>query len=262
MTEEYGVEGDTAIVTGSSRGIGRAIAERFAKQGTNVVCCSRTYADVESTAEAIATKSPDAEVVPVECDVRDWDAVEALVETTVEAFGDVDVLVNNAGTNRIAPFEKLDEKTWRTVVETNLTGTFVCTRVVGERMRTGDGGTIVNISGAASRWGLPKWAHYAASKAAVESLTRTVAYEWASDDVRVNAVAPGPILTERMSEYLGADPVEIDERRVDRHLGKPDEIARVVQFLASPAARFIQGETLFAKGPPRIPELDLHDEVG
>lgn len=260
MTREFDITGETAVVTGSSRGIGRAIAERFARD-TDVVLCSRTYDEVASAAEAIDDDPDLGRAIPVECDVREWNEVEALVETAVDEFGSVDVLVNNVGTTDPTPFEEITEDGWEEVVGTNLGGAFICTRLVGERMRTGDGGTIVNISAASTRWGLPEWSHYVASKVGIESLTRNVAAEWASAGVRVNAIAPGPILTERMSAYLGIDPGELDDEAVDRYIGLPDEVATVAAFLASPAASFIQGETIFVKGPPRIPELDLHAEI-
>jgi NAD(P)-dependent dehydrogenase (short-subunit alcohol dehydrogenase family) len=261
MDDTFEIAGDTAIVTGSSRGIGRAIAERFARNGVDLVLCSRSYDEVAAVAAAITDVSDAARAVPVECDVRDWAAVEALVDTTVEEFGGVDVLVNNAGQSDPTPFEELTREGWDRILDTNLGGVFNCTRIAGERMRAGDGGTVVNVSAASTRWGLPEWSHYVASKVGIESLTRIVAAEWADEGVRINAVAPGPILTGRMAEYLGADPEAIDEDDVDRVIGTPDEVARVVQVLASPAASFVQGETVYVKGPPRIPELDLHAEI-
>jgi NAD(P)-dependent dehydrogenase (short-subunit alcohol dehydrogenase family) len=262
MDDTFEITGETAIVTGASRGIGRAIAERFAHNGVDLVLCSRSHDEVAEVADGIAEGVDAPRAIPVECDVGDWDAVEALVDTTVEEFGGVDVLVNNAGRSDPTPFEDLTREGWDEIVDTNLGGVFNCTRIAGDRMREGDGGAIVNVSAASTRWGLPEWSHYVASKVGIESLTRIVAAEWADEDVRVNAVAPGPILTERMAGYLGADPDAVDESEVDRVVGTPDEIARVVQVLASPAASFVQGETIYVKGPPRIPELDLHAEIG
>jgi len=259
---KFDIDGETAVVTGSSRGIGRAIAERFARKGVDMVLCSRSHDEVAEVAKVI-DEDPDAgRAVPVECDVREWDAVEALIETTVEEFGGIDVLVNNAGTSDPTPFKEINPDGWERILDTNLGGVFNCTRIAGERMLAADGGTIVNISAASTRWGLPEWSHYVAAKTGIESLTRVVAAEWAAEGVRVNAVAPGPILTERMAGYLGADPDDVDETAVDRILGTPDEVAQIVQVLASPAASFVSGETIYVKGPPRIPELDLHTSIG
>jgi len=259
---ELEIGGETAVITGSSRGIGRAIAERFARHGVDLVLCSRSYDEVAEAAGAIDEESDSVRAVPVECDVREWDAVEALVETTIEEFDGIDILVNNAGTSEPTPFREIDPNGWKRVLDTNLGGVFNCTRIAGERMITGGGGTIVNVSAASTRWGLQEWSHYVAAKTGIESLTRVVGAEWAAEDIRINAVAPGPILTERMAGYIGADLDDIDESEVDRVLGTPDEVARIVQVLSSPAASFVSGETFYVKGPPRIPELDLHTAIG
>jgi NAD(P)-dependent dehydrogenase (short-subunit alcohol dehydrogenase family) len=257
---QFHIAGSSAIVTGSSSGIGRWIAERFAADGIDVVVCSREQENVDPVAEAINESEKPGRAIAVECDVTDWDEMEALREATLEEFGSIDILINNAGASFPCPFEDLSLNAWRTIVDINLTGAFVATRVVGEHMRsTGDGGTIVNISSTAARDGSPKMTHYAAAKAGMENLTRTLGVEWAPDEIRVNCVAPGLIATAELEEDTGVVASEIDQDSVDRQIGHPDEIATAVQFLCSPAASYIQGETLVVEGKPRIAKTPHHE---
>lgn len=255
---DFTVDGDTAVVTGASRGIGRAIAERLAAHEVNVAICSRDRDSVTGVAEEIATLTG-SEVIGIECDVTNWDAVETLVERTSDEFGTIDVLVNNAGASFQAPIEDLSENAWKTIVDTNLHGAFNCARLVGDQMIDGEGGTIINISSVAGRDGAPKMAHYAASKAGLDKLTFTMAYEWAKYGIRVNGVAPGLIATAGLEAQMGIGADDIDTGEVDRQIGTPDEIASVVHFLASPAARYIQGQTIVAEGVPRLAHSRHHD---
>jgi len=153
----------------------------------------------------------------------------------------------------------LSQNAWQTIVDINLNGTFNCSRVVGNRMIENGGGTIVNLSSVAARDGAPQMTHYAAAKAGMNNLTRTLGYEWASYDVRVNGIMPGLVLTEGLESQRSVSADDIDTDEVDRQIGLPDEIARVVQFLASPGAQYIQGETIVVEGVPRIPHTEHHD---
>ncbi|ADB62641.1 short-chain dehydrogenase/reductase SDR (plasmid) [Haloterrigena turkmenica DSM 5511] len=259
-TTDYEVSGETAIVTGASTGIGRAIAERFAADGVDVVVCSRSLEDLEEVAGAINDSDRPGTALAVECDITDWDAVEALAEATVDEFGGIDILVNNAGASFQAPFEEFSQNAWRTIVDINLNGTFNCTQVVGEYMRESGSGTVINISSVAGRDGAPQMSHYAASKAGMNNLTRTLAYEWAEYGVRVNGIMPGLIVTEGLESQMGISADEIDLEEVDRQIGVPDEIASVAQFLASPASKYILGETVTVEGVPRIARTRHHEE--
>ncbi|MFP9191453.1 SDR family NAD(P)-dependent oxidoreductase [Natrialbaceae archaeon A-CW1-1] len=256
---EFDIDGETAIVTGASSGIGKAIAERYAENGVNVVVCARSVDDLEAVADAINEGDAPGEALAVECDITDWDAVEALAEATVETFGGIDILVNNAGASFRAPFEEFSQNAWQTIVNINLNGTFNCIQVVGKYMREAESGTIINISSVASRDGAPEMAHYAASKAGMNNLTRTLSYEWAKYGIRVNCIAPGLIATEGVESQMGISVDEIDLEEVDRQIGIPDEIASVAQFLASPAARYILGETIVVEGVPRIARTSHHE---
>ncbi|WP_256687373.1 SDR family NAD(P)-dependent oxidoreductase [Halococcus qingdaonensis] len=251
-TEQFSVDGDTALVTGASSGIGRAIAERFAADGAEVVICSREQGNVDPVAEGIQEAGGSA--LAVECDVRERDSVEALVEATVAEFGGLDTLVNNAGASFMANFEGISENGWKTIVDINLHGTYHCTQAAGEVMREGDGGTIINFASVAGQEGAPFMSHYAAAKAGVANLTSTLAYEWADDGVRVNCIAPGFVATPGVASQMGVTADEIDREEVDRKIGTSEEIADVAQFLASSAASYLTGETITARGVPDIME--------
>jgi len=259
-TDEFEIRGTTAVVTGASSGIGRAIAERFAREGLQVVVCSRSHERVESVADAINERNYDGEALPVECDVTDWDAVEDLVEATTDAFGAIDVWVNNAGASFVAPFEDISENGWKTIVDINLHGAFICAQVAGEAMRERGDGTIINISSVAARDGAPGMSHYSAAKAGMNNLTRTLAYEWAEYGVRVNGIMPGLVATEGLESQEGISADDIDRDVVDRQIGTPEEITTVVHFLASPAASYVLGETITVEGVPRIPRTRHHDK--
>ena len=251
MRERFTVSG-TTIVTGASSGIGRAIAERFAADGADVVVCSREQDHVDPVAEGIRDDGGSA--LAVECDVTDRDAVEALVEATAESYGDVDALVNNAGASFVAGFEDISPNGWQTIVDTNLTGTYHCTQAAADHLVEG-GGTVINIASVAGQEGAPYMSHYAAAKAAIVNLTRTLAMEWASQGVRVNCIAPGFVATPGLESQMGISADDVDRDEVDRRVGVSEEIADVARFLASPASSFIVGETVTAGGVPQGEEM-------
>jgi NAD(P)-dependent dehydrogenase (short-subunit alcohol dehydrogenase family) len=256
-TAQFSVADRTAIVTGGSSGIGRTIAEQFVADGANVVICSREQGHVDSVATDITAENPPGAVHPVECDVRDRDAVDALVEATVETFGTVDILINNAGANFYSDFDDISPNGWETIVDINLTGTVNCLQAVAKEMRAAGGGAVVNLSSFVTHFPSPKQSHYGAAKAAVSHLTGTVAYEWADDDIRVNAVAPGVVLTPGVEHVLDKDVAAVPNREtVDRQIGYPEEIADLVQFLASPAASYMTGEVVDIRGVPQSLNLD------
>ncbi|MGM0604974.1 MAG: SDR family NAD(P)-dependent oxidoreductase [Halobacteriota archaeon] len=257
-TDQFSVAGQTAIVTGASSGIGEAIAEQFAANGANVVICSRTQGNVDPVAEGInAVASEDDErgrAIAIECDVTDRNAVDALVDATVEEFGTIDCLINNAGASFVASFDAISENGWSTIVDINLTGTYHCSQSVGEVMRANGGGTIVNLSSVAGQQGSPYMSHYGAAKAGVINLTTTLAFEWADDGVRVNCIAPGFVATPGVESQMGVTGDDVDRTTVNRRLGTADEIADVAQFLASPASSYVVGETITAAGVPTVME--------
>jgi len=258
-TTDFEISGSTAVVTGSSSGIGRAIVERFAHHGMDVVVTSRSLENVEPVAEGINQSDAAGKAIPIACDIREWAEIESLLDETTEKLGPVDVWINNAGASFMAPFEKISQNGWKTIVDINLNGVFNCTQIVGEQMRTNGGGTIINISSVAGRDGAPEMTHYAAAKSGLDNLTRTLGYEWAKYDIRINGIMPGLVATEGLESQEGISADEIDQTAVQREIGAPDEIASVAQFLASPAASYIQGETIVVEGIPRIARTSLHE---
>ncbi|MFU8870180.1 SDR family NAD(P)-dependent oxidoreductase [Natronococcus sp.] len=252
-TDQFGVDGDVAIVTGASSGIGAAIAKGFADDGVDVVICSREQDNVDPVAEEIAGSDRPGSALPVECDVTDREAVDALVEATVEEFGGLDVLVNNAGASFMANFDDISENGWKTIVDINVHGTYHCTQAAADHLKDG-GGIVINLASVAGQSGSPYMSHYGAAKAAVVNLTTTLSYEWAADGVRVNCIAPGFVATKGVENQMGISADEVDRTEVERRMGTVDEIADLAQFLASPASSYLVGETITAQGVPRIEE--------
>ncbi|WP_394739603.1 SDR family NAD(P)-dependent oxidoreductase [Natronococcus roseus] len=252
-TDQFGVDGDVAIVTGASSGIGAAIAKGFADDGVDVVICSREQDNVDPVAEEIEESDRPGGALPVECDVTDREAVDALVEATVEEFGGLDVLVNNAGASFMASFDDISENGWKTIVDINVHGTYHCTQAAAEHLKDG-GGIVINLASVAGQLGSPYMSHYGAAKAAVVNLTTTLSYEWASEGVRVNCIAPGFVATKGVENQMGISADEVDRTEVKRRMGTVDEIADLTQFLASPASSYIVGETITAQGVPRVEE--------
>jgi len=254
VNERFSVAGQRAIVTGASSGIGRAIAERFAAEGADVAICSREQDNVDPVAEEINESDAPGECLPIECDVTDREAVADLVETTVEEFGGLDCLVNNAGASFMADFEDVSPNGWKTIVDINLHGTYHCCHVAGDALAADGGGTIVNFASVAGVQGSPKMSHYGAAKAGVINFTSSLSAEWADRDIRVNCIAPGLVATPGVASQMGITAGDIDRTEVDRQIGRSDEIADLTQFLASPAASYMIGETVEIKGVPRIGE--------
>ncbi|QSW99277.1 SDR family NAD(P)-dependent oxidoreductase [Haloterrigena alkaliphila] len=253
-TTQFSLEGQTAVVTGSSSGIGKAMVELFADDGANVVVTSRELENVEPVAEAINESEAEGRALPLECDVTDRDAVEELVEQTVDEFGALDILVNNAGASFQAPPAEISENGWKTIVDINLHGTFHCSQVAAAYMREHGGGKIVNIASVAGQQGSRQMSHYGAAKAGVINFTKSVAADWAEDDIWVNCIAPGLVATEGVKSQMGVEDEAdaIDRTTADRTIGTPEEVADLAQFLASSASSYLVGETVTIMGTPRL----------
>ena len=243
------LEERVAIVTGGGTGIGRAIAIELAEFGADVVVASRDPQHLEPTAAEIRALGRRA--LAIQTDIRIPAQIEALAEQTVAELGKIDIHINNAGGQYPGPAEDLSIEGWRSVIDLNLNGTFYCSQVMARQMMQTHGGAIVNIVANFGLRAAPGLAHSAAARAAVINLTRTLALEWAKHSIRVNAVAPGVVMTEgALSEMLiSPDAIETIERAIPlKRLGTPEDIAHMVTFLVSDAAAYITGETIAVDG--------------
>ncbi|MCY4404037.1 MAG: 3-oxoacyl-ACP reductase FabG [Candidatus Poribacteria bacterium] len=240
------LSGKTAIVTGASRGIGAAIAHRLCEVGANVVICSRSTESINQTAKALKNDGYNTHAVVADISIKE--DVESLVEQTVEQFSQIDILVNNAGITRDMLLMRLKDEDWEAVLQTNLTGTMYCTRAVLRPMIRQKSGRIINISSVIGLMGNPGQASYAAAKAGIIGLTKTTAKEVGTRGITVNAIAPGFITTDMTAKI----PEEFQNKLLEliplQNFGTPDDVADVVCFLASDAARYITGQTIQVDG--------------
>lgn len=238
--------GQTAVVTGASRGIGQAIALALGRCGARVVCVARDSAKLEQTAAAIRQAGGSAEVRS--CDVAHGDAVAALVDELVEKFDKLQILVNNAGITRDTLIPRMSDDDFDDVIATNLRGAFLFMRAAARPMMQGRYGRIINVSSVSGLVGNPGQSNYAASKAGLIGMTKSVARELAGRNVTVNAIAPGFIESD-MTQALGAVVVDEVKKRIPcKRLGTAAEVAEAVLFLASPAASYITGQVLVVDG--------------
>ena len=234
-----------AIVTGASRGIGRATALALAGEGAKVVV---NYARSSNAADEVVQEITQAEgeAIAIKADVSKIEDVDSLIKQTTEKFKRIDVLVNNAGITRDTLLLRMKPEDWQAVIDLNLTGVFLCTRAVSKLMLKQRSGRIINIASVAGQMGNPGQANYSAAKAGVIGFTKTVAKELASRGVTVNAVAPGFIETD-MTHALKAD--EILKFIPLNRYGKPEEVAGMIRFIAAdPAAAYITGQVFNVDG--------------
>ncbi|WIV65781.1 3-oxoacyl-ACP reductase FabG [Natrialbaceae archaeon AArc-T1-2] len=242
MSEQPGrFANEVAVVTGGTRGIGRAVAERFAAGGATTIATYRE--DEESAREAAdALAGYDAPTTVERFDVADFDAVHAAFEAIAEAYGRPTILVNNAGVMDNGLLVRMDPDQWRRVLETNLTGAFNCTREAARLMLRGEGGRIVNVASVAGVQGWAGQANYAASKAGLIGFTKAVARELGDRSIRVNAVAPGFVDTALYDDHVtGGDEESIADRTASGRVADPAEVADVIAFLASEEAVYVNG---------------------
>jgi NAD(P)-dependent dehydrogenase (short-subunit alcohol dehydrogenase family) len=236
----------TAIVTGGAQGIGRAIVARLARDGIQVVIADRNEEAAKQTAAGIAGAGKDS-VTALEVDVSDRSSVEAMVASAIEQLGSVDILVNNAGIMDRASFLDMDDDFWQRVLGTNLSGAFRCGQAVARHMaERGKGGRIVNVASNSGIFGGRGRAAYGASKAGIINLTQTMAIELAEYNILVNAVAPGP--TKTKVDQPDEPWPSVAMRMPLKRYGRPEEIAEVAAFLASPACSFTTGHVISADG--------------
>jgi NAD(P)-dependent dehydrogenase (short-subunit alcohol dehydrogenase family) len=241
--------GRTAIVTGSTKGIGRAIALAFARAGMHLVVNSRHAGECAATAAECAAAGVTA--IPLAADLADAAAARRFAAGAAEALGHVDVLVNNAGGTLVAPSEALPEAEWRRTLDLNLTAYFVLSQEVGRRMLERGRGSIINVSSVTGTVAFPRRLAYCVSKAGVDMLSKVLAVEWAGRGVRVNALAPGYVETEMIRDLASRrvlDQATLARRTPLGRLAAPSEIAEAALFLAGDASSYVTGAVLHVDG--------------
>lgn len=236
------LNGKIAVVTGGSRGIGRAIVEKFSREGAKVFFTYKSNSaaaiDVENSTSATA----------IQCDQSDPDAIIRAAETIIEKAGKIDILVNNAGINKDGIFLMMPHSDWHSVMDTNLNAAFVWTKSVARRMYSQKNGNIIFISSVSGVVGIPGQANYAASKAAIISLSKTLSAELGPKGIRVNSISPGFVETDMIAK-LPRDVAKRERENTSlRRFGKPEEIAEVAAFLASDSASYITGQNIIVDG--------------
>lgn len=239
--------GKAALVTGGSRGIGRAIVLRLAGQGADVAFSYKGN-QAAATATAAEVEALGRRALAVQADAREMDSADALVKAVLEAFGKVDILVNNAGLTRDDLIMRMSADAWREVLETNLFGAFYALKAVTRPMLKARSGRIINITSVSGQAGQMGQANYSAAKAGLIGLTKAAARELASRGITVNAVAPGFVLTELTADLPGPLKAQINERTPLGRFGTPEEVANAVAFLASDEAAYITGHVLAVDG--------------
>ena len=235
-------------MTGASRGLGRAMALALAEAGADIALVARSADGLKETADAVSARGRRALALPA--DVTVAAEVDAAVKSALDAFGSVDVLVNNSGVAAVKPFVETTPAEWHRILETNLTGAFNCCRAVGPGMIARRRGKVVNVASVLGARGLSGYAAYSASKGGLLALTRALAVEWARHHIQVNAIAPGWFVTS-MNEAAFQDPRTSERllRNVPaRRTGRTEELGPLVVYLASAASDYVTGEVVFIDG--------------
>lgn len=246
----FGIQGHTAVVTGASSGLGITFAETLAEAGANVVIIARRYDKLKKVADRIS-KETGSSVLPVKTDVTEEGQVVDMVDKTVDEFGSLDIIVNNAGISALDPSVDMSLAEWKKVIDVNLTGVFLTARTAAREMIKQKSGKVVNIASIYGAVGDKfQAAPYYASKAAVINLTRAFAIEWAPHNINVNGIAPGFFPSE-MTEDIFEDKETkqlLASRTALGRTGRPDDLKGALLFLVSPASDYVTGETIFVDG--------------
>ncbi|MBQ3204336.1 MAG: SDR family oxidoreductase [Alistipes sp.] len=251
MKQYFNLQGQVAVVTGASTGLGLQMAKALANQGANLVLLARRMNLLEANAESIS-REYGVEVLPLQCDITVTEQVKAAVAATMERFGKIDILINNAGTGAVAPAEEITDEQFKHEMEVDLFGTFVCAREVGKEMIKAGYGRIINI---ASMYGLvgnmiAGSSPYHAAKGGVVNLTRALAAEWGKYGVTVNSICPGYFYTDLTTATLDSDYFQSIAKRsipLERY-GREGELDTCALFLASPMSTYVNGQNIAVDG--------------
>jgi len=247
---DFSLNGKVALITGGSRGIGKATALGFARAGADVAIASRKFPDLELVADEI--RGLGRKALPVAAHVARLEEIKSLVQTVNKEFGRIDILVNNAGTSpALSPMLDLEERLWDSIMNLNLKGVIFLSQAVARIMKEHDGGTIINVASIAGFRHEPNIGVYSISKSAVVMATKIMAEEWAKYNIRVNAIAPGHIHTRLGDSIFEAVPEykkEFLDRIPMRRIGDPDEIVGAMIYLASDASSYVTGTTIVVDG--------------
>lgn len=247
----YNLSGQTAIVTGASRGLGVSFARGLAKAGSNLVLAARSYDQVVELSKELSKFG--SKVIPVKADVTKIDDIKKMVSRTLREFNKIDILVNNAGIAAVASAEDMTSEEWQSVIDTNLTGLFYCAQQVGKQMLSQQKGKIINI---ASMYGISASSYldqvsYISSKSAVLGLTRELAVEWGPKGVTVTAIAPGFFLSDQTAEAFKVNK-ELGNKLLAKvpmgRIGKPEELEGTIVYMASAASDYMNGQALILDG--------------
>ena len=245
----FKLDGRVALITGGNRGLGFVMASALAEAGADVVVTSRQMEKAQESAVAIA-EATGRRTLGLKVDVTDAQQVEAMVQSVIQTFGRIDILVNNAGINVRKPIEEFDEASWDLVQNTNLKAPFLCSRAVARHMKEQQYGRVINVSSMLGLVALPERAAYSSSKGGLIQLTKVLALEWATHNITVNALCPGPIATELNNIVMNnpqANQFFLDHIALGRW-GRPEELGGAIIFLASDASSFMTGATLVVDG--------------
>jgi NAD(P)-dependent dehydrogenase (short-subunit alcohol dehydrogenase family) len=238
--------GKVAIVTGGGSGIGLAIAEKFVDNGIHTIIVGRDETKLNSAKEKLGSLC-----YPMTCDVSDLPAIPSFVEKVIKQFGRIDILVNNAGINMKKDFTDVTDDEFQKVITTNLCSVFAMSREVVKHMLKKGSGSVINISSMAAQYGLPKVIAYSASKTAIDGMTRAMATELSPKGIRINAIAPGFIITPMTDAALNSDPerkAKVFNRTPMGYMGQPSDIGDAALFLAGDSAKYITGVVLPVDG--------------
>jgi len=248
VLRKFRLDGKTCIVTGASRGLGRTMAIALGEAGANVAVIARNEKALEETADTI--RSLGRRALPVRCNLRDTESIAAMVDQVLSEFGQIDVLVNNAGGGDFKPLVEISDDQWHRILDLNLSATFRVCRAVGPHMIKRQRGKVINMSSMYGLIGEKNVTAYCASKGAVIQFTRALALEWAEHNIAVNVLAPGYMYTERTSSVFDnpATGASLIERIPAGRIGQPEDLGPLIVYLASDASSFMTGSVIVIDG--------------